>query len=683
MTYAVRSLGITTLGVVGETLKGPAFQPIDISNWREFQDIFGGTSTEKYKGSQYPKYELPYIAKSYLTESEQLKVVRVLGLSGYNAGPAWIITAAKCGTDSQGDQAVVVLRSRGGYDTYKYVGEGDCICDRTQYDTLRFAVGDQGSTIAGSTCSKKEFLNSVSLSKYTSITDSGDECTGYNYSGVENGFGVSTSDHGHFTINVTTSDNEHYSYPVSLNPFDKDYILNVLGQTPFDADAPNYVKPPIYVESLYDVALAQGIEDGSIGKINTAVSFYSVAYLADYCHHTPVQSVMYHDVNAVASDGLARRHNGYRYLASTGVSEGCDDSKNYNSIIMMASDSSSSDDECGVVDFDSYYSLWDYYNLQKRLEGCKWVNSTQCTELITNKGNAEAAKTEAERTKTSKESELSNKKSELATEKAKSPKTPEILARIAELEAEIAVLNDEISKLTTDISGLTVDINTWDSMLKTIPAKVSLTKGQIYTVKQIKAGNWNHNPYEMTYTSISYEALPEKYSDNEYYYSINYTLGVPTPIDNDSKINQVGSLKDAGLGKGNDIELPEGATVVYNQEDGLYYRWSTGHTDVWPITVDLNNYKSAYRYASTPWIVSNLKGDKNHAELNKLFRFHTISDGDAANYQVKISIENIRTDEGVFDVVVRDINDTDESVKPIEKFQRCSMIPRKQQLYRL
>ena len=87
MTYAVRSLGITTLGLAGETLRGPAFQPMDISNWREFQEVFGGTSTEKFKGSQYPKYELPYIAKSYLSESEQLKVVRVLGLSGYK--PCW------------------------------------------------------------------------------------------------------------------------------------------------------------------------------------------------------------------------------------------------------------------------------------------------------------------------------------------------------------------------------------------------------------------------------------------------------------------------------------------------------------------------------------------------------------------------------------------------------------------
>ena len=57
VTYSTKSLGITTLGVAGETLKGPAFEPIRIEKWDDFVDYFGGTSTEKYKGSQYPKYE--------------------------------------------------------------------------------------------------------------------------------------------------------------------------------------------------------------------------------------------------------------------------------------------------------------------------------------------------------------------------------------------------------------------------------------------------------------------------------------------------------------------------------------------------------------------------------------------------------------------------------------------------
>ena len=127
ITYAVKSLGITTLGVAGETQRGPAFQPMHIENWRQFTDVFGGTSTEKFKGSQYPKYELPYIAKSYLTESKQLEVVRVLGLSGYKAGPAWVVTAKLNGKAKKSDGAisaqnkrmvVAVIRARGHYEKF-------------------------------------------------------------------------------------------------------------------------------------------------------------------------------------------------------------------------------------------------------------------------------------------------------------------------------------------------------------------------------------------------------------------------------------------------------------------------------------------------------------------------------------------------------------------------------------
>jgi hypothetical protein len=141
INYAVRSLGITTLGVVGETLKGPAFQPMDIASWREFQEVFGGTSTEKYKGNQYPKYELPYIAKSYLSESEQLKVVRVLGLSGYNAGPAWLVTASNSNSSDDTPIAVAVIRSRGTYKPYSTGSTEDCVCEDTKYDALKYYVG--------------------------------------------------------------------------------------------------------------------------------------------------------------------------------------------------------------------------------------------------------------------------------------------------------------------------------------------------------------------------------------------------------------------------------------------------------------------------------------------------------------------------------------------------------------
>ena len=35
VTYSTKSLGITSLGLVGETVKGPAFQSVEIEDWTE------------------------------------------------------------------------------------------------------------------------------------------------------------------------------------------------------------------------------------------------------------------------------------------------------------------------------------------------------------------------------------------------------------------------------------------------------------------------------------------------------------------------------------------------------------------------------------------------------------------------------------------------------------------------
>lgn len=92
LSFVTRQVGVTTLGLVGETVKGPAFQPIFVSNYDEFKAFFGGLNASKVKDTGAPAYELPYIAKSYLSQSNQLYVSRILGLSGYDAGLAWGIT---------------------------------------------------------------------------------------------------------------------------------------------------------------------------------------------------------------------------------------------------------------------------------------------------------------------------------------------------------------------------------------------------------------------------------------------------------------------------------------------------------------------------------------------------------------------------------------------------------------
>ena len=91
-TFVTRQVGVTSLGLVGETPKGPAFEPVFISDYDEFTKMYGGLDTEKYKGTGLQKFELNYIAKSFLSQTNQLYVSRVLWLSGYKAGSAWSIT---------------------------------------------------------------------------------------------------------------------------------------------------------------------------------------------------------------------------------------------------------------------------------------------------------------------------------------------------------------------------------------------------------------------------------------------------------------------------------------------------------------------------------------------------------------------------------------------------------------
>jgi hypothetical protein len=69
--------------------------------------------------------------------------------------------------------------------------------------------------------------------------------------------------------------------------------------------------------------------------------------------------------------------------------------------------------------------------------------------------------------------------------------------------------------------------------------------------------------------------------------------------------------------------------------------------------------------------VSELRGNK----VYKLFKFVSISDGDAANTEVKVSIANLSFNNMTFDVLVRNFFDTDSNPVVIEKFTNCNMDP--------
>jgi hypothetical protein len=171
LSFVAQSVGVTTLGIVGETLKGPAFEPIFITSFDEFTTYFGGTSPEKFVNTQIPKYEAAYIAKSYLQQSNQLFVTRVLGLSGYDAGPSWSIkTVANVNgstvgfTSTSGTSIVTFTGTTGGTSTISFGSIAGSIFANDASDSVTLADGST-TTILGSIRGQlNDIFNTNSLS---------------------------------------------------------------------------------------------------------------------------------------------------------------------------------------------------------------------------------------------------------------------------------------------------------------------------------------------------------------------------------------------------------------------------------------------------------------------------------------------------------------------------------------
>jgi hypothetical protein len=208
LTFVAQSVGVTTLGLVGETLKGPAFEPILISNFTDFKTYFGGTSPEK-DANNNPKYELPYVAKSYLQESNQLFVTRILGKTGYKAGKTFGIKTI--GSDEYNNVVVAALRSRGHY---------------------------SGETIVFEVTSNSAFILS--------------------------GNTLTTNPLSEFDIHVTGLTHGAKTFTCSLDSTSPKYITKVLGTSPYDKDGtdiPLYVHEvyPNLVKNLYNQQLISGL----------------------------------------------------------------------------------------------------------------------------------------------------------------------------------------------------------------------------------------------------------------------------------------------------------------------------------------------------------------------------------------------------------------------------------------
>jgi len=266
LTTTSASLGITTAGLVGETTQGPAFLPTWVTSMTDFTNQFGNPSNEKL-GTNL-KYLLPYYANSYLSQSNQLYVTRILGLSGYQAGPAWGIkisaalnpaTLTTVGsfsgtstfTGSTFSGATVVAQTGVTFTiapTYTKVGTTftgiQVVYEVTNYvstiNGLSGTVAFTSSTLSGKSYSQYEDMI-IAIVRTRGLYVN--EQLTYNATGMSISLASTTNPLTTFTITSTGTTVE--SHTASLNPATANYLPKVIGQAPKDKNT------TVFVESIY------------------------------------------------------------------------------------------------------------------------------------------------------------------------------------------------------------------------------------------------------------------------------------------------------------------------------------------------------------------------------------------------------------------------------------------------
>lgn len=302
INFVTRNVGITTLGLVGETLKGPAFEPILIQDKTEFQKRFGLKSTKKFSNGLL-QYQLPYAADSYLSESNQLYVTRVLGLSGYNAGKAWALTL-NAGLDpttitsgttntyfanfTESTYMGVTLTNIGdtGVNFSGFVKYNDTSFSGTSYS---FIVTEySGITGNGVVSVTATTFNGTEYSDYKNmvlglirsrgiVTDRKNDTPVYTFNTNSITISNNTTNlnfgnlFGTFTINTTGTAHSD-SYKVSLNYNATNYLSNIIGSDAFDKNTTIFAEShyPNLIQKLYydGIAFNESLEAYGISGIS-------------------------------------------------------------------------------------------------------------------------------------------------------------------------------------------------------------------------------------------------------------------------------------------------------------------------------------------------------------------------------------------------------------------------------
>ena len=551
LSFVAQSVGVTTLGIAGETLKGPAFEPIFIKNFDEFQTYFGGTSPEKFVNTQIPKYEASYIAKSYLQQSNQLFVTRILGLSGYDAGPSWSIV-----TKANVDPTTVDFVCASGETI-------DCVPVCLVPSAITFNVPFTACTNSEDTISYETAFPSL----------------------IEN---MLTTQYENFDGSIST-----------LDANIKDQIFNVITDAnPYSAET-------------------------------TSINYYGTIWGDDY-------------------------------LALSGA--GYTDETN---VFNVPSPSSDLTDYTSPTNDAWYYALFNNTNngLYSGFSFFTFVSGlTEVFPVVT------------------------------TTTTLVPPSPTPSATPINPCVTATPTTSPTPTPTPVNVSCFT------GSVIGTIYlySGVSYTEYDDLVVATLRSrgiatySDENNPVFEVSNTSNVTLDMSGQYNGvlkNPYLpFAINVTNDSGTNFIFETSFTQSDSQYIAKVFGGTNFGKPRTSTPLFVEERFqalLNYGWRKGYIrGLSPQLTALDSaqsgdansigwYLEKFQSPSSPWVVSELRGTKTF----NLFKFYTISDGDAANSEVKISIINISFANRTFDVLVRDYFDVDSNPVVIEKFTNCSMDP--------
>ena len=522
LTYVTRQVGVTSLGLVGETTQGPAFQPIFVSNYSEFQSFFGGlnnTLVNGPDGNGAPLYELPYIAKSYLSQSNQLFVTRVLGYSGYHAGQAWGITLnaaldpATTATTYSNNTTATYSASTGG--TVYSITTSDPVIN------AYFAVSPISFATLGTVNTGTTINIAIPQTK-----------TGLVFNGGSIGMTITNTGS---TPNVVLS--------TTLTP---------------------------YSGSNYAFIYTANTTTGSIVAISSnddLINFYAAQRLDNFSY---VLGTTGQKITPVAPIFINNDYTGGT-ITTTTVSTG----STTGSLVTGSTTGST----ILVTGYNAYNLTGTTSNVSYTYSGSGY-------------------------------SDVEGKIIALVRSRATVPASTQLPA--------FQITGTTNLGLDSTITGATV------------------------------------NPFG------TFSITGNSNTQGSFSYSLTF---------DDTQKNYVPrALGKAAFDKKTAIFLEEFYGNLFTDDNNSGKILGINPTLV-QYGTSFNNYLQQYQPAVTPYVVSEVKGNK----VLRLFRFWTISDGNAANSQIKISIANIRPDTLEFDVQIRSFSDTDARPQILESFSRCTM----------